>query len=743
MPPTIFSIALDVPLNRLFDYLSGGFVAQVGNRVVVPFAGRNLIGVIMAIGNQSEFPIEKLKPVSHVFDEVIVDSSSFKLLNFCADYYHYPLGQALISTLPLRLRQIKPAVSRKMFAYRLTENADLSLASSKKVVMQRILTTLQSKEEVTEAELALISATWRKAITDLKALNLVTAHEVVAVKASLPASATEPNLNDEQKKAIECVLALTHNFKPWLLYGVTGSGKTEVYIQILQHILSQKNAQGVGAQVLVLVPEINLTPQLEARFRSRLSQFPLVTLHSNLSERERLQNWLAASSGAAKIVIGTRLSVFTPMPQLKMIVMDEEHDGSYKQQDGMRYHARDVAMVRAKQLNIPIILGSATPSLETWFNAKAVPDLTQKNSQKPQYGLLTLTKRAVENAALPEIYCIDIAKSPTENGLSPLLIKALQERINKGEQSLLFINRRGYAPVLHCNACQWVAPCTRCSARLVVHLSQKRLKCHHCGHEQKIPLQCPSCGNADMRPVGQATQRLEQTLQTLLPNARIARVDRDSMRNKNALTDLLTQVHNQEIDILVGTQMLAKGHDFPNLTLVGVIDTDSALYSPDFRASERLFAQLMQVAGRAGRADKAGQVLIQTAFPQHMLFHALREQNYASYADELLQERLVMQFPPTRFFALLRAEANDFSLVQQFLNQAVNLARGLKSEVMIYDPLRPQMERLKSMERAQVLLQANTRAALQRLLKVWMPQIRALSIAAKVRWSLDIDPLEF
>lgn len=743
MLPTIFSIALDVPLNRLFDYLSGGFVAQVGNRVVVPFAGRNLIGVIVAISNQSEYPIEKLKPVSHVFDEVIVDNPSFRLLNFCADYYHYPLGQALISTLPLRLRQTKPAVSRKMFAYQLAKNVDGALVSLKKVVMQRILTALHAKQEVTEADLALISSSWRKAIADLKALNLVTAHEVVAVKATLATSTTEPVLNSEQINAIECVLALTHIFKPWLLYGVTGSGKTEVYIQVLQQILNQKNAQEIGAQVLVLVPEINLTPQLEARFRSRLSQFPLVTLHSNLSESERLQNWLAANSGAAKIVIGTRLSVFTPMPQLKMIVMDEEHDGSYKQQDGMRYHARDVAMVRAKQLNIPIILGSATPSLETWFNAKAVPDLTQKNSQKPQYGLLALTKRAVENAALPEIYCIDIAKSPTENGLSPLLIKALQERINKGEQSLLFINRRGYAPVLHCNACQWVAPCTRCSARLVVHLNQKRLKCHHCGHEQKIPLQCPSCGNADMRPVGQATQRLEQTLQTLLPNARVARVDRDSMRNKNALNDLLTQVHNQEIDILVGTQMLAKGHDFPNLTLVGVIDTDSALYSPDFRASERLFAQLMQVAGRAGRADKAGQVLIQTAFPQHALFHALRAQDYASYADELLQERRMMQFPPTRFFALLRAEASDFSFVQQFLNQAVNLAHGLKSEVMIYDPLRPQMERLKSMERAQVLLQANTRAALQRLLKVWMPQIRALPIATKVRWSLDIDPLEF
>lgn len=743
MPSTILSIALDVPLNRLFDYLSGGFVAQVGNRVVVPFAGRNLIGVIVAISNQSDYPIEKLKPVSHVFDEVIVDSSSFKLLNFCADYYHYPLGQALIATLPLRLRQIKPAVSRKMFAYRLSTNADVALVAPKKVVMQRILAALQAKQDITEAELALISATWRKAIADLKALNLVTAHEVIAVKASLPTSATEPVLNDEQKNAIDCVLALTHIFKPWLLYGVTGSGKTEVYIQILQQILNQKNTQGMGAQVLVLVPEINLTPQLEARFRSRLSQFPLVTLHSNLSESERLQNWLAASSGAAKIVIGTRLSVFTPMPQLKMIVMDEEHDGSYKQQDGMRYHARDVAMVRAKQLNIPIILGSATPSLETWFNATNQSVNDQKLTQKQQYGLLTLAKRAVENAALPDIYCVDVGKSPTENGLSPLLIKALQQRLNNGEQSLLFINRRGYAPVLHCNACQWVAPCTRCSARLVVHLSQKRLKCHHCGHEQKIPLQCPSCGNADMRPVGQATQRLEQTLQALLPSARIARVDRDSMRNKNALTDLLTQVHNQEIDILVGTQMLAKGHDFPNLTLVGVIDTDSALYSPDFRASERLFAQLMQVAGRAGRADKAGQVLIQTAFPQHALFHALRAQDYASYAHELLQERRMMQFPPTRFFALLRAEANDFSLVGQFLNQAFNLAHALKSEVMIYDPIRPQMERLKSMERAQVLLQSNSRAALQRLLKMWVPQIRTLPIAAKVRWSLDIDPLEF
>ena len=530
--------------------------------------------------------------------------------------------------------------------------------------------------------------------------------------------------------------------------------------------------------MLVLVPEINLTPQLEARFRSRLSQYPLVTLHSNLSEGERLQNWLAASSGSAKIVIGTRLSIFTPMPHLKMIMIDEEHDSSYKQQDGMRYHARDVAIVRAKQLNIPIILGSATPSLESWSNAntgqntdtgfsakndqqlqsnKAQNNKVQanKNSQKQAYGLLTLSQRAVENAVLPKIFCIDIAKSPTENGLSPLLVNALQDRLARNEQSLLFINRRGYAPVLHCNACQWVAACTRCSARLVVHLSQKRLKCHHCAHEQKIPPKCPSCGNADMRPVGQATQRLEQTLQNLLPTARIARVDRDSMRNKNALTDVLAKVYNNQLDILVGTQMLAKGHDFPNLTLVGVIDTDSALYSPDFRASERLFAQLMQVAGRAGRDVKAGEVLIQTAFPQHALFQALQAQDYVAFANDCLQERAVMHFPPTSFFALLRAEASQLALVNQFLNQVVSLARQLngqinsqfknqaKPDLMIYDPLRPQMERLKGMERAQVLLQANSRGAMQRLLILMMPQIRKLPNVSKIRWSLDIDPLEF
>jgi primosomal protein N' (replication factor Y) (superfamily II helicase) len=723
----ILRVGLDVPLDRLFDYMNNGFHAQVGSRVVVSFAGRNMVGVIVAISDTSEVALEKLKPVQHVFDDVVFDARLFKLLKFCAEYYHYPLGQALIAALPLRLRQIKPAVTRKGFAYQLSKTVDLSVVSKRQIVLIRIIEALQSSERLTEAQLAEVSPSWRKAIAKLRELDCLLQTEVVAVKPSLKSSNTEPILNAEQEQAIQSILNDAHHFKPWLLYGITGSGKTEVYIQILKAILSNKDGQA-----LVLVPEINLTPQLEARFRSRLSEYPLVTLHSNLSESERLQSWQASNTGAAKIVIGTRLSVFTAMPHLKVIMIDEEHDGSYKQQDGMRYHARDVAIMRAKQLDIPIVMGSATPSLETWYQAK-----------QQQYGLLRLKARAVENAQLPKIHCIDIGKSPTEHGLSPILIKAMRERLQSGEQSLLFINRRGYAPILHCNACQWIASCLRCSARLVVHLSQKLLKCHHCGYEQKIPVQCPDCGNPDISPVGQATQRLQQTLQALFPTARIARVDRDSVRNKNALTELLTKVYDKEIDILVGTQILAKGHDFPHLTLVGVIDTDTALFSPDFRASERLFSQLMQVSGRSGRAEISGEVLIQTAFPQHALFNALRSQDYETYADALLDERRAMQFPPTSFFALLKAEASDYKHVLTFLQMAFNTARETASEVTIYDPLRPQMERLNNMERGQLLLQAPSRLALQKFLRVWVPTLRSAKQSNKIRWALDIDPLEF
>lgn len=728
----ILSVALDVPLDRTFDYLNQGFHVQIGQRVVVPFAGRQLVGVVLAMPAHSDIGLDKLKTVIHVFDDIALDKSIYPLLQFCAGYYHYPLGQLLISTLPLRMRQIKPAVSRKSFVYRMLKPIPAEHVQKRQLVLHRIVQALSHQQTLSEHQLSALAPAWRKWLQPLIEEGYVQAEEVIAVKPSVPTSPIEPHLNAEQQQAIDAVLQAPGVFKPWLLYGITGSGKTEVYIQLLASVLAQPQAQA-----LVLVPEINLTPQLEARFRSRLSQYPLVTLHSNLSESERLQNWLAAKSGAAKIVIGTRLSVFTPMPHLQLLIIDEEHDGSYKQQDGMRYHARDVAMVRAKQLNIPIVLGSATPSLETWYNA------TASLHKKQSYGLLTLTQRAVTHAVLPKIFCIDIAKSPVENGLSPLLIQAMRERLARKEQSLLFINRRGYAPVLHCSACQWHSSCARCSAKLVVHLSQRRLKCHHCGHEQKIPLQCPSCGNTDLKPVGQATQRLTQTLAQLFPTARIARVDRDSMRNKDALTEMLSKVHAGEIDILVGTQMLAKGHDFPNLTLVGVIDTDTALYSPDFRASERLFSQLMQVSGRAGRGNIAGEVLIQTSFPDHDLFHALRAQDYAVFADALLQERIAMQFPPSRFFVLLKAEASDYQQVLQFLNMASDTARQMSNEVLVYDPVRPQMERLKSLERGHVLLQAEKRQSLQQLLHVWIPALRAHKLSSKIRWALDIDPLEF
>ena len=730
MQKNILQIALDVPLDRLFDYLDGGFDVQIGQRVVVPFGSRKVVGVLAGIADTSEFAIEKLKSIVQVFDgEPLIDADTFGLLRFCADYYQYPFGQALLASLPARLRQIEPALSRKQFLYALTPEglqASVDEIPSRQAVQRKIFTALQ-QGPLTESMLKDISASWRPAIEAFREKGWVFAEQVLAGFKSSNEPVPPPQLNEEQTFAVSQVIDSANTFKPFLLHGITGSGKTEVYMQILQQVLTDPNSQA-----LVLVPEINLTPQLEARFRNRLPHFPLVSLHSNLSESERLQNWRLAQSGQARIIIGTRLAVFTPIPHLKVVLVDEEHDGSYKQQDSMRYHARDVAMVRAQRNKVPIVMGSATPALETWQNA-----------QTKKYTLLSLNARAVAQSTLPNIRCIDTTKQESTNGLTPVLMNAMRERLEKGEQSLLFINRRGYSPVLLCSACHWIAPCMRCSSRLVVHLKQGRLRCHHCGHEQKIVRQCPSCGNADLHPTGHGTQRLEETLKQLFPSARIQRVDRDSTSRKEALNDILTAVNSNEVDILIGTQMLAKGHDFPNLTLVGVIDTDSALFSPDFRAAERLFAQLMQVSGRAGRAEKAGEVLIQTAFPSHHLFNALRSQDYSVYAKTLLQEREMAQFPPFCFLALLRAEASNYRDVEAFLNFAFELARSLSQQVLTYDPMRAQMEKLKGMERGQILMQATKRGALQKLLAALTPQLRASKLAAKVRWSVDVDPMEF
>ncbi|MDP3677767.1 MAG: primosomal protein N', partial [Methylotenera sp.] len=565
MPKPILKIALDVPLDRLFDYLSGGVAVQIGQRVLVPFGRRNQIGIVVGVADSSEFAIEKLKSITQAFtDEQPLDAQLLSLVKFSADYYQYPFGQALLAALPARLRQIVPAVSRKQFAYQLTalgQNTDVEVIPKRQRVLRSVLAALQTSNQLTEEELDTISSTARKAAKVLVGLGYAKSEQVLAVQRVPAILATpEPQLNDEQMQAVASIIKDIHAFKAWLLHGITGSGKTEVYIRLMQHVLQDANSQANtsqnpsfqnhGAQILVLVPEINLTPQLEARFRARLPQFTLVSLHSSLSESERLHHWQLAQSGVAQIIIGTRLSIFTPLPHLKLIIIDEEHDSSYKQQDSMRYHARDVALVRAKRLNIPVVLGSATPALESWYNAVGNQAQAAKN-QANKYGLLSLKQRAVTAAQLPQIDCIDTTKVNLQQGLTPQLIAALRLRLARKEQSLLFINRRGYSPVLLCSACHWIAPCMRCSSKLVVHLGQKRLRCHHCGHEQKIPNQCPSCGDADLHPTGHGTQRLEQTLAQLLPTARIARVDRDSISRKHALVEILDKVHNQEIDILV------------------------------------------------------------------------------------------------------------------------------------------------------------------------------------------------
>jgi len=729
---TILRVALDVPLARLFDYLDTGSGVQAGQRVLVPFGRRQVVGIVLERAASSDMASDKLKPIARAFvEEPLLPAATLKLLKFCSDYYHYPLGQTILNALPSRLREGEPAGLPRRTGYRLTVagiEAGLEAIPSRAALQKKLYQALQASGTLDAAALVTVATGWRSALRQLLDKSWVEAVEMVATSPTPMAStASVPELNPDQQQALDAILAAGGEFGVWLLHGITGSGKTEVYMHLLQAMLEHSDRQA-----LVLVPEINLTPQLEARFHARFPHHPIVMLHSQMNESERLHGWLRAQNSEARIVIGTRLSVFTPMQKLAVIVVDEEHDASYKQHDGMRYSARDVAIMRGKMANVPVVLGSATPSLESWHNAQA-----------GRYQLLALRERAVSAAALPQIHCIDTRPNPPQDGISTALIGALKQRLERGEQSLLFINRRGYSPVLLCSACAWVAPCTRCSARLVVHLRQRRLRCHHCGHEQRIPPQCPSCGNPDLHPTGHGTQRLEDVLAGLFPAARILRVDRDSMRRRHAIKKMTAQVHANEVDILVGTQMLAKGHDFPNLTLVGVVDTDSALFSPDFRAAERLFAQLMQVAGRAGRAAKPGEVLIQTNFPDHVLFQALQRHDFAEFASGLLEERRLAHFPPWCFETLLRAEATVYEPVRQFMAKAAEAASGLAQKVTVYDPVRPQMERLKGMEREQLLIQAESRQALQQFLHAWVAVLRDLPQGGKVRWSVDVDPLEY
>ena len=725
-------VALDLPLPILFEYRARDVTPDdIGQRVLVPLGRKIVVGVIVELADTTKLATHRIRRVLSIQRDVPpLPDDVMQLLKFCSDYYHHPLGAVILNSLPTRLRRrhaIKPEVSACYVLTTAGRDAALSNLLTRAKTKRELLNRLRSTDDgVAEVDLqaiapsaraalkAMVEAGWIERITEPRAAS----PDPVDTLRIMPG----PELTDEQRDALTSMRENPAGFVPWLLLGATGSGKTEVYLQLIANVLQQ------GRQALLLVPEINLTPQLEALVRARFPATPLVSLHSGLNESERLHSWRAAQSATAGIVLGTRLAIFTPLPNLGLIVVDEEHDASFKQTDGLRYSARDMALVRAKQRGIPIVLGSATPALETFHNALS-----------GSYRLSTLSQRI--NAMPPDIEFVDTRDTPLVDGLSQELLKAIDTTTKAGGQSLVFINRRGYAPVLMCRSCNWTADCQRCSAKLVLHAADQRLHCHHCGHQERIATACPQCGNQDLLPLGQGTQRIETALARTFPAARILRVDRDSTRRKHAWQAMRGQINAREIDILVGTQILAKGHDFPQLNLVGVINADSSLYSTDFRAGERLFARLTQVAGRAGRGASRGRVLIQTEFPLHPLYQALRRHDYSSYARELLAERREAGFPPFVHQAVLRAEATRVDDALTFLARAANSAANINDEVMVYDPVPANLVRVAGLERAQLTVQSPSRPALQKFLRVWRERMDGIA-ERKVRVALDVDPLD-
>lgn len=722
----IVRVALDVPVPTLFDYrLDDASPADVGRRAVVPFGKKIAVGVIAEIANATSIPPQRLKHALRVLREAPgLEAPDLQLTRFASDYYHHPLGAVVMGTLPAQLRRPDPPSREKTRGrFALTETGaalDMTALPARARARRRLLERMREGPLDFAAARALSSQAPRL-LRKLMADGLVRL-DPPASPAPV-ATAPAPPLTTEQERALAAVRAGLGQFQVHLLLGVTGSGKTEVYLHATAAVLA------AGRQALLLVPEIALTPQLEALVRSRFPEVPAVRLHSGLNEGERLTHWLAAQSGRARIVLGTRLAVFTPMPELGIIVVDEEHDSSFKQSEGFRYSARDLAVVRGRQRGVPVVLGSATPALETYFNAVS-----------GRYRLSTLSQRV--GAELPLIDCVDTRGERLEDGLSRRLLDAIGEHQARGEQSLVFINRRGYAPVLACHGCGWISGCHRCSAQLVLHLKDRQLRCHHCGHQSPLPAACPQCGNPQLAPLGQGTQRVEAALAQHFPESRILRVDRDSVRPRHAWRDMRQRIHQREVGILVGTQILAKGHDFPHLNLVGVLNADSRLYSADFRAAERLFALLSQVAGRAGRGTAQGTVLIQTEFPGHPLYQALKRQDYRAFAENLLAERRQAGFPPYVYQALLRAEAPRLATALEFLGDAARLARRLAPPVTIYDPVPAAMPRRAGRERAQLLVQSESRTRLQQFLQAWYEKLAAAR-SSLARWAIDVDPLEF
>ena len=731
----VLAIAIDAPLRRLFDYLPPAGVDPAallpGTRLWVPFGRRRAVGILVEVRAHSDLPENKLRAVTGLIDaEPVIDARLLDLLRWSADYYRHPIGEVIAAALPVPLRTGTGAhdSEERWSLSAAARTGSLPEITARASRLRDMVEWLGRREHACAAELATLSPRWRDHLRELEKRGWITRlrQDLAALPYAAAGAGTRvpgPAPTPEQSAAVAAIDAAHGGFASFLLHGVTGSGKTEVYLRAIESVVAR------GEQALVLVPEIALTPQLVSRFAARFAA-PLAVLHSSLTDQERLRAWRAARSGAAPVVIGTRSAIFAPLAKPGLIVVDEEHDASYKQQEGFRYSARDLSLVRAQRLGIPVVLGSATPSLESLERAHSGKSIR-----------LELPNRT-GGAKPPQLHLIDLRKHAETQGIATPTLLTMKKHLDAGGQVLLYLNRRGYAPSLFCPACGWVAPCPRCDARLTVHQRERSLHCHHCGTQQPVPETCPQCFEA-VKPVGQGTERIEETLTRLFPDLPLARIDRDAMRKRGSLEEAIERIHRGEVRILVGTQMLTKGHHFPDVSLVVVLNADQGLFGTDFRASERLAQTIVQVAGRAGRAERAGEVLIQTEYPEHPLLAQLVSGGYDAFAEAALRERREAEWPPFTRIAVLRAEAAGRETPLEFLDVARELAEGCAVPgIELLGPAAAPMERRAGHYRAQLLLHGANHSQLQRLFARWLPQVEDLPAARKVRWSLDVDPLE-
>jgi primosomal protein N' (replication factor Y) (superfamily II helicase) len=747
-PRLILKVAIAVPLYRLFDYLAPPNLdvsdLAPGIRLEVPFGSGKKIAYLIEISQHSEIALEKLKQIERILDEQpLLSPEDIHLLRWASNYYHHPLGEVFSTAFPTLLRSGKTASLPSEKFYSLTESGKTMPSEQLKrsPKQQTLLAHFQDQQpaSLNEIELALWDKNWRAIVKALMAKALLqAAPDTPTIRCAAKQTTNTKlvigeitnndtgklQLNAEQQTAITAVNSALGEFGVFLLEGITGSGKTEVYMQVIRSVLER------GQQVLVLVPEINLTPQLEARFRQRFS-VALALSHSNLTDKQRHSAWLNMQQGNSAILLGTRSALFTPLKNPGLIILDEEHDSSFKQQEGFRFSARDVAIMRGKALDIPVLLGSATPSLETLHNA---------NQQR--YRHLVLSKRA-GTAVEPTLHLLDIRNKKMHHGLSEALIEELRKGLANQEQVLLFLNRRGFAPTLICHGCGWVARCQHCDANLVIHNHQKLLRCHHCGKEQRLIPNCPSCTIGELMPLGLGTERIEDALRELFPDKTLVRLDRDTTQRKGSLERYLGQINSGKADIILGTQMLAKGHHFPNVTLVAIVDVDSGLFSIDYHATERLAQMIVQVSGRAGRAEKHGKVILQTRHPEHALLNTLIKDGYNLFAQIALAERKQALLPPFSYHALLRAQAGKPQLPLDFLQAAATLAKTYSvKNLQILGPVAAPMEKRAGLYRYQLLFQSTTRSDLQKCLTELIANIDGITNVKKIRWSLDVDPID-